>query len=87
MVDEVGVRIRRFVVDNFLFGQDDPTLQAQTSLLDTGIVDSTGVLELEQFLEEEFGLPVPDRDLVPEHFATLAGLTAYVLRRLAARDE
>jgi len=53
--------IRRFVVDTFLFGKGGETLGDQDSLLDRGIIDSTGVLELVAFIEGEFGIVVEQR--------------------------
>jgi acyl carrier protein len=72
-----------YVTDTFLFGQRGD-LNAETMLLDKGIVDSTGVLELVTFVEEECGIKVADADLVPENFGSVARLVAYVERKKAA---
>jgi len=82
---EVSVqeKISRFIVENFLYGQNAEQLDPTMSLLESGVVDSTGVLELVGFLEQEFGLSVPDRDLVPENFETVLRLTTYIVNRHA----
>ncbi|MGZ8197708.1 MAG: acyl carrier protein, partial [Burkholderiales bacterium] len=53
------------------------------SLLDAGIIDSTGVMELVSFLEQEFGIQVDDQDLVPENLDSISALAAFVTRKLA----
>ncbi len=75
-------RIRSFIEENFLFGAEDVT--DETSLLDEGYIDSTSVLEIVGFLEEEFGISVEDEELVPENFGSIANLTAYLARKQAA---
>lgn len=75
-------RLRAYIRENFLFGSDEK-LEDQDSLLDRGIIDSTGAMELVTFLESEFRLEVSDRDLVPENLDTIAAITAFVSRKLA----
>ena len=59
--------LRQFIVDNFLFGQvpTDRPFSDEESLLERGIVDSTGILELVGFLEERYGMTIANDDLVP----------------------
>ncbi len=75
----------RFVVDNFLFGQADGRLSDETSFLEAGIIDSTGVLELIAFLGERFGIQILDEEIVPENLDSLRRLTCFVERKLAAK--
>ena len=56
-------RIRDFILDTFLFTDDSSAINDDDSFLDKGIIDSTGVLELVMFLENELGVPVADRQL------------------------
>jgi acyl carrier protein len=74
--------IRRFLSDQFLFGDDRP-LGPDESLLDAGIVDSTGLLELINFLEERYGIKVQDDELLPENLDTVGRLCAFLERKLA----
>ena len=69
--------IRTFVVENFLFGNNE-NLEDNTSFLDEGIIDSTGILELVSYLEEEFSITVEDEDLVPENLDSINNVTAYL---------
>jgi acyl carrier protein len=55
------------------------------SLIDAGLIDSTGVLELVGFLEQEFGIDVADEDLVPENLDSIARLAAFIDRKRADR--
>ena len=75
-------RIRQFIVETFLFGDTDAELSDDESLLDSGIVDSTGVLELVAFLEEEFDIEVKDEELIPDNLDSLDQLAAFVERKL-----
>ena len=75
--------IRTFIVDNFMMGRDPQELTDSGSLLELGIIDSTGVLELVGFMEENFGLQVEDEDLVPENLDSVDNLVNYVQRKTA----
>ncbi len=72
---------RAFVVENFLFGSDE-NLEDNTSFLDEGIIDSTGILELVSFLEEEFSITVEDEELIPENLDSINNVTAYLERKI-----
>lgn len=76
--------IRQFIADNFLFGQANG-LSNSDSLLEKGVVDSTGVLELIGFLEKEYGLKVGDEEIVPENLDSIDLIRNYVERKLACR--
>lgn len=69
--------IRIFLVEHFLFGDGD-TLKGDTSFLEEGIIDSTGILELVMFLEETYGIKIEDSELVPENFDTLNNIAHYL---------
>jgi acyl carrier protein len=76
-------RVREFVRSNFLVS-DDVALTDDASLLDLGIVDSTGVLEIIAFLERTFGLAVDDDEIVPENLDSIERIVAYVARKQPA---
>ncbi len=59
--------VRKYIIENFLFGDEAPLENDAMSLLDGGIIDSVGVMELVAFLEQDFGLTLADEDLVPEN--------------------
>jgi acyl carrier protein len=73
--------IRDYVIDNFLFGDADG-LKDDTSFLDEGIVDSTGIIELVAFVEKSFGIEVEDDDIVPENFDSIANIAKYLENKL-----
>jgi len=77
---DVQEKVRTFVTTNF-YVADPKALGDDASLLDAGIVDSTGVLEIVQFLEGEFGLSVEDHEIVPENVDTIARITAFIQRK------
>lgn len=84
MSDEIKTDIRSFIVENFLFGDDSQPLPEDLSLIDNDLVDSTGILELVGFLEEQFGFKVADADIVPANLDTIGKITAFVGRKQAA---
>ena len=70
--------IRQFIVDNFLFGQEDGALSAQDSLLDKGLIDSTGILELVGFLQSHFGLKIEDEEIIPSNLDSIVKITRFL---------
>jgi acyl carrier protein len=74
-------KIRAFIIENFLFGNDNG-LKDQTSFLEEGIIDSTGVLELVNFLEEDFDITIEDEELIPENLDSINNVTAYLERKI-----
>jgi acyl carrier protein len=74
---DTATLIRTYIVDTFLFGDASAMLADDASLLEQGIIDSTGVLDLMMFMEEAFGIQVVDEDVVPENFDCVAGLARY----------
>ena len=81
MSDTIAQQIREFVVSNFLYGQDASNVTNEQSLLESGIMDSTGVLELVAFLEQEFGVVVADRELLPENLDSVNNAANFVARK------
>lgn len=79
-------RIRRFVLENF-YVADPSDLADDTSLVGTGLVDSTGILEVLAFLEAEFAIEVADRETTPDNLDSIERMTAFVERKQRARDE
>jgi acyl carrier protein len=75
--------IRDYVIDNFLFG-DANGLKDDTSFLDEGIVDSTGIIELVAFVEKSFNIEVEDDDIVPENFDSIANIAGFLEKKLAS---
>jgi len=76
--------VRAYIIENFLFGDAEPLADDTMSLLDGGIIDSVGVMELVAFLEQEFGVKVADEELVPENLDSVANLVGFIGRKQAA---
>ncbi|MFC1738375.1 acyl carrier protein [Planctomycetota bacterium] len=76
-------KVREFIVENFLFG-DGEQLQDDTSFLEEGIIDSTGILELIMFLEETYGLKIEDDELIPENLDNISNITHFLERKQSA---
>lgn len=80
---KIESEIRNFIVSNFLFGKADG-LTDDESLLENGIIDSTGVLELVGFLQERFDILVEDDEIVPANLDSIQNLTHYLSRKTGA---
>lgn len=75
-------KVRNFITTNF-YVPDKSALADDASLLDRGIVDSTGVLEVVSFLETEFGITVDDAEILPENLDSIAKISEYVTKKQA----
>ncbi len=80
----VEQEIRKFIVDNLLFGEEDHALDGDDSFLERGIIDSTGVLELVAFVEGKFGIKVKDAELIPDNLDTVNNLVRFIGRKTGA---
>lgn len=79
-MDQLKKNIRNFVVENFLFGQEDG-LTDDSSFLEQGIVDSTGVLELVAYIEKAHGIKVKDEELIPDNLDSIESVAGYIKRK------
>ena len=84
MVDTFASEIKAFIVDNFLFGQGGDAVTNEQSFLESGIIDSTGLLELVSFVEERYAISIADRELMPENLDSVKNLSQFVARKLDA---
>jgi acyl carrier protein len=77
-MDILAFEVRQFINENFLFGQMNGSLSDEDSLLEKGIIDSTGVLELVTFIEKNYHIAFDDADLVPENLDSIGNLVRFV---------
>jgi len=77
---EIIKTIRKFLIENFLF-EEDENVRNETSFLENGILDSTGVLELIAFLEETYGIEVEDEEVIPENLDSIANVAQYIQKK------
>ena len=73
--------LRDFVIENFLFGDEAMALKDADSFLDTGVIDSTGILELITFIEDTFGLEVADEEMVPQNLDSIDNVVQFIRRK------
>ncbi|WP_082563044.1 acyl carrier protein [Pseudoxanthomonas sp. Root65] len=83
---DVAIRekIRGHILNNLMFTNDQTRLADDASLLDLGVIDSTGVLELVLVIEENFAMQVKDSAMVPENFDSVDRIVSFVMRSKAA---
>ena len=74
-------RVRTFIEDNFLFREDISELADDESLLESGVMDSTGILELVAFLESDFGIQMADAEIVPDNLDSIRAIASYLERK------
>ena len=74
----IRTAVRGYILENLMFSSNAADLPDDASLLDRGIIDSTGVLELVMFIEERFHIKVKDSDMLPQNFDTVDHLTRFV---------
>ena len=78
---ETVKKLREYIFDNFLFTEDENALGNDDSFMEKGIIDSTGILEVITFVEEEFGIAVKDEEMIPENLDSINNLSAYIQRK------
>jgi len=74
-------KIREYVLENYLFTDDQAALGDDDSFLEKGILDSTGILEVIHFLEDEFGIQVKDEEMIPENLDSVKRIAAFVAKK------
>jgi len=80
-MSEIETKIRQFLAENFILSEQLDQLGLDDSFLDNGIIDSTGILELIFFIEDQFGIQIDASEVLPENFDSINRLTAYIQRK------
>ncbi|MDN5871758.1 MAG: acyl carrier protein [Nitrococcus sp.] len=78
MAEALCEKIRDFILENFLFTTDTAAVSLDDSLLDRGVVDSTGMLEIVMFIEEQLGVEVADAEMIPENLDSVNNIARFV---------
>ncbi|AWI60249.1 acyl carrier protein [Sinorhizobium fredii] len=78
MTQAIKEKVKTFIIENFLFGDSSYDLADTASLIENDIIDSTGVLELVAFIEDQFGIVMADADIVPANLDSLARIAAFI---------
>jgi len=77
----VSQALERFIIQDIMVGGKDVSLSPDESLIESGIVDSLGILRLVAFIEENFSVVVDDTEVVPENFETINAMSSLVQRK------
>jgi acyl carrier protein len=71
-------KIRGYILENFLFTDDQSALSSTDSFLEKGLVDSTGILEIMTFIEDEYGFSVEDDEMIPENLDSVINIVKFI---------
>lgn len=77
-------KIRDYILENYLFTDDQNALLSNDSFLDKGIIDSTGILEVIYFLEDEFEIKVEDEEMIPENLDSVNNIVTFVEKKIVS---
>jgi acyl carrier protein len=83
---QIRAELTQFIVTNYLFGDITRVPQDHDTLVEEGIIDSTGILELIEFLESRFGIEVAEAETVPENLGSISRLTRYVMSKRSVHE-
>ena len=81
-MDDIGTTVNKFISKNFLF-DESKSVPENDSLLGSGVIDSTGILELIAFLEQEYNVKFEDSELVAENFDSINKIKAFISKKIA----
>jgi acyl carrier protein len=83
---EIRAALTEFIIANYLFGDIALVPRDDDALVEEGIIDSTGILELIQFLESHFGIEVSEAETVPQNLGSISNLTEFVMSKRSVRE-
>jgi acyl carrier protein len=86
-MNQLKTELRKYITENFLFGQDNAILTDDVSFLEQGLIDSTGILEIVAHLDQAYGVSVEDEELIPMNFDSVNNLAAYVCRKTGRQGD
>ena len=78
---DIKTKIRTYILENFLFSDDQSLLNDTDSFIETGIIDSTGIVEIITFLEDEFTIQVQPEEMIPDYLDSVDRITDFVTRK------
>lgn len=82
--DRLRSRVSGFVVENYLFGDERKRIGDEDSFIRTGVIDSTGILELIEFLEEAFGVSISSEETVPQNLDGVNKVVHFIMAKRAS---
>jgi len=84
--NQIRVELTEFIVMNYLFGDVARAPHDDDALIEEAVIDSTGILELIEFLESHFGIEVSEAEMVPENLGSISALTEFVTSKRSIRE-
>jgi acyl carrier protein len=82
--EEIGQKVKSFIQENFIFNGKD--IDPELSLLGSGTIDSTGILEVISFLEQTFEIQFDDKELIADNFDSIVKIQSFISNKLAQKD-
>jgi acyl carrier protein len=79
---DIKEKMKLFIIDKFLMGEGFKEFDEDDSFLENGIIDSTGVLELVTFTEEEFGIHIDDEEMVPDNLDSVNNISRFIVEKV-----
>lgn len=80
-MNPIEKNLRQFVVETFLFGNDDGKLSNRDSFIDKGLIDSMGILNLVSHVESTYGIQVADSELIPEIWDSVSSIANFIVAK------
>lgn len=80
-MEDIKTTIKSYIVENFLFGDTDTVIDDDDSFMESGILDSTGILELITFIESTYNIKLDDDEILPENLDSLNNLEAFIKKK------
>ena len=77
---EIVAKVKDYIEKNFVYDQET-NLKVDESLLDSGLVDSTGILEVVSFIEESFSVSIEDEEMVPDNLDSVDKIASFIVRK------
>ncbi len=72
--------IRKYMVEELAKKNEHMQISDQENIIETGLIDSLGIMQLVPFLEEAFSIRIRDEDIIPEHFESIDAISVYIGR-------
>lgn len=82
-IEQISQIIRNYLFENYLFGYDENEFSNDSSFMDFGVLDSTGILELIYFIENKFNIEVADIEILPENLDSVNSVSRFVYKKLS----
>lgn len=80
-MEQIRQTVKDYILENVLYGAGENELNYDESFLEKGIIDSTGIMEIVSFIEDEYNISVYDEELIPENLDTINNLARYIKKK------